>query len=76
MPGCRGMTIAMEVARTLTEQEISIMESLLNGAPVENAKIIKRLKALGIHDPKSKRPLTLYGTRVVDYLKEYGRWPN
>lgn len=66
------MTIAFEIATSLTAKEVGWVMELSTGTV--NPAGAKRLKALGILDPKAKRPLTLYGKHVIKHLKEMDKW--
>ena len=67
------MTVAYEVASKMTALEVAAVRDLSNGhEPTE--KMAKYLKELKIYDPKTKRPLTLYGKQVIRILKEIGKW--
>jgi hypothetical protein len=69
------VSIAKEIAEKLTDRDIAAISTLSSGGDIDK-KLVKRLKELGIHDSKSKRKITLYGSYVIKYLKEYGRWPD
>ena len=69
------MTIADEYASAAGKAEVVAIRALHEAGSHPDGNMAKRLKELGIYNPKSARhPITLYGHQVIRILKEKGKW--